>query len=68
MNLYFEKYNNLQNFDESQLKEYNFMFGNVPDNVVICINISYTKILSGLTNKTCYNIDCINDWKSRQKK
>ena len=46
------------------------MFDNVPDNVVICINEDKTNntIFSQIRNKTCYNIDCTNNWKSGQKK
>ena len=66
------EYINLKNFNETSLVEgiYNDMFGGVPDNVVICINESnnQNKILPQIKNKTCYTIDCSNDWKSKQKK
>ena len=64
------EYINLKNFNEINLTSYNNMFNNVPDNVVICINEDKTNntIFPQIKNKACYNIDCTNDWKSRQKK
>ena len=68
------EYINLQNFEESQFarySSYNLMFTNVPDNVVICINIEKTnnKILPHIINqRQCYSINCTNNWKSIQKK
>ena len=64
------EYINLQNFDENNLKQSNNMFYNVPNNVVICINESNTKnkIFPQIKNKTCYYIDCSNNWKTKQKK
>ena len=44
------------------------MFDNVPENIVICINESNTKILSKIKNISCYTIDCSDNWKSQQKK
>ena len=68
------EYINLINFDERYARNeentYNNMFYNVPNNVVICINESITKnkIFPQIKNKSCYVIDCSNDWKSKQKK
>jgi len=68
------EYINLINFDEIKLSDtptfYNTMFSNISDNVVICINEIYTqsKILPLIKNITCNTLDCINDWKSKQKK
>ena len=48
--------------------EYNSMFDNVPDNIVVCIDERNTKILSKLPNINCRTIDCSDDWKLKQKK
>ena len=67
------EYINMINFDESTLidsyEEYKMIFDNIPDTLVICINENITKnrILPQLKSK-CYNIDCSEDWKSKQKK
>ena len=46
------------------------MFGNVPENVAICINESITKekIFPQIKAKKCHVIDCTEDWESKQKK
>ena len=64
------EYINMQNFDESKLTNYSNMFYNVPNNVVICINEDKTKnkIFPQIRDKSCYNIDCTNNWKSGQNK
>ena len=65
------EYINLKNFNEISLGTdpyyYQKIFNNVPDNIVICISESNSKILSELEAK-CYTIDCSDDWKSKQKK
>ena len=63
-------YINLNNLDEGKLKSFDGMFFEVPENVVVCINqnISKIKILPQIITKTCYTIDCSDDWKSKQKK
>ena len=66
------EYINLINFDESRLHYgwyYNFFEG-VPNNFVVCINKEKiaNEILLQITEKTCYTIDCSNNWKSNQKK
>ena len=69
------EYINLENFVESKLGDgennYRNMFYNVPENAVICINENRTmnKIFPQIRDKIkCNIIDCINDWKSIQKK
>ena len=68
------EYINLNNLDENNLLYTTYyddnLFYNVPENVVICINIynNKSKILSQIIKKNCYTIDCSNDWKSKQKK
>ena len=68
------EYINLKNFIEYQLNEslsdYENMFYNLPENVVICINENLTeeKILPQIKNLSCHVIDCSNNWKSKQKK
>ena len=65
---------NLKNFDEKSLlnspNNYQDMFKNVPENVVVCIKEVFTesKILPLIQKKNCYVIDCTNNWKSKQKK
>ena len=66
------EYINLKNFNEIKLNNdsYSDMFYNVPDNVVICINEYDTlnKIFPQIKNKTCYVIDCSDNWKLKRKK
>ena len=65
------EYINMKNFEENdKITEYNNMFGNVPENVVICINESITKekIFPQIKAKKCHVIDCTEDWESKQKK
>ena len=56
-------YNNLNNFDENQLTDCNYMFYKLPSDVTICIKDinDESKILSKLENgKKCYAIDYID--------
>ena len=67
------EYINMKNFNEIKLSNINgnkYIFGSIPENVVICINENNTKniIFPLIKKKTCYTIDCSNDWKSIQKK
>ena len=64
------EYINLKNYDESIIKIYSNILEKVPENIVICLNISnnITQIFSQLSKKHCYVLDCSNDWKSKQKK
>ena len=66
------EYINLKDFTEIVLNEnyYQNMFDGVPENVVICIDESLTlnKIFPQINNKTCYIIDCSDNWKANQKK
>ena len=66
------EYINLKKFNESKL-ESRFslnLFKNVPDNVVICIdvNINQNIIFPQIKNKSCYTIDCSDNWRISQKK
>jgi len=64
------EYINLINFNESRLIFRAYIFEGVPNNFVVCINKEKiaNKILPQITEKTCYTIDCSNNWKSNQKK
>ena len=62
------EYINIYNFNDSGLIDYDFMFLGVPENIVICMNTTQQKIFSEIEKKSCYVIDCSNDWKSKQKK
>ena len=68
------EYINLKNFNENKLSDdynyYSFIFDLIPENVVICINEdnNRNKIIPQIKNKTCYTIDCSDNWKSVQKK
>ena len=69
MYFHIRKYNNLYNFNIFSEDRYFDMFYNVPNNVVICINnITNIERFYDFTNINCLNIDCSNDWKSKQKK
>ena len=73
-NCYNLEYINLKNFVEIKIGNapdyYYNMFNNIPINVVICINESITKekIFPQIKNKTCYVIDCTDNWKSNKLK
>ena len=62
------EYINLKNFKEYQKYKdsdyYEKMFYGVPDNVVICINENNNQniIFPQIKQKTCYTIDCSDDW------
>ena len=66
------EYINMKKFTEEKLNEsYSAeMFDQVPENVVICINESLTNklIFPQIRNKSCYVIDCSDDWQLKQKK
>ena len=63
------EYINLKNLKENNSLNYVDIFSEVPDNIVVCINEDSSKILDELKNKkSCYNIECSKDWKSKQKK
>ena len=67
-------YENYGNFNEINLEDdiayYQMMFYNIPENPVICINESITKykIFPQIKNKTCFVIDCSDNWKLNRKK
>ena len=69
-NCIYLEYINLSNFDEDNLMNYNNIFYDLPENIVICINEdkNKNKILPQITNKSCYVIDCSDDWKLKQKR
>ena len=62
---------NMKNFIETKVTNgYNHsIFNNVPQNIVVCINetINQNIIIPQLKRKKCYNIDCSDNWKSKQK-
>ena len=64
------EYINIKNFNERSYELFSLMFTNVPDNVVICANEDNIseKILPQIKEKSCYKIDCSNNWKLVQKK
>ena len=62
------EYINLKNFIEKDSVSTKDIFNGVPENVVICLNENSDKILSQIKNKTCYTIDCSDNWKMKQKK
>ena len=64
------EYINLKNFTENNLEDFEDIFLNVPENVVICINESNNKniIFPQISNKNCSTLDCSNNWKLKQKK
>ena len=71
INLEYINFNNLNNLNYlDNLLNYQNIFVNVSENIVICVNDDITKdyIISELKNNSCSIIDCSNDWKSKQKK
>ena len=66
------EYINMKNFNEKEVLSTDKadIFKQVPDNIVVCINeeINKNKIIPQLKDKKCYNIDCSDNWKSKQKK
>jgi surface protein len=68
------EYINIKKFNEIGIhdnkNDYEFMFRGIPQNAVICINENITgnKIFPQIKKINCYNIDCSDDWKTKQKK
>ena len=62
------EYINLKNFVENSSLSIIDIFENVPDNIVACLNESSSKILGAIKNKSCYTLDCSDNWKINQKK
>ena len=63
------EYVNLKNFIQKDSSlEYNNMFKNVPENVIVCLNISNNRIFAAFKTKKCYSIYCSDDWQTEQKK
>ena len=68
------EYINMDNFKEENLYFPEILnrnlFYNVPENVVICIKEINTQLIifPQIKNKSCYTIDCSDNWKSKQKK
>ena len=63
------EYINLENFEETNLRNFDNIFNDVPENLVICINENKTneRIFPQIKNKSCFTIDCSNNWKLNQK-
>ena len=53
-----EKYINLKNFKENSLVDARYIFNNVPDNIVICLNENSPLISEELGKKSGYLLDC----------
>ena len=62
------EYINLKNFKETNLRYYPDIFENVPDNIVVCLNDNSNIIKQQIMDKTCYTIDCSDNWKINKKK
>ena len=62
------EYINLKNFKETNLRYYPDIFKNVPDNIVVCLNDNSNIIKQQIMDKTCYTIDCSDNWKINKKK
>ena len=68
------KYINIKNFQDRYLSnnfdDYKNIFNNIPEDVVICVNESniQNKIFNQMKNIKCFNIDCSENWESKQKK
>ena len=65
------EYINMKNFNEIKVSDgyNNYIFRDVPENIVVCINeaINQNIIIPQLKSKKCYNIDCSENWKSKQR-
>ena len=58
------EYINMKNFDESKLTSYEYIFDDLPNKVIICVNENgYNKIISELENIECCIIDCSENWR-----
>ena len=66
------EYINLLNFNKKQLEQdkISYIFNNIPDNIVICINGDNTgnNIFNKIKEKSCNSVECSNDWRKKQKK
>ena len=61
------KFINFSGFVESENLEVGSLFDGISDNLAICIDESNNKIISELKQKSCYTIDCSDNWISNQK-
>ena len=43
-------------------------FFNIPENIVACLNENNHKILEAFINRSCYTLDCSDNWEKNQKK
>ena len=61
---------NLKNFEEKSLTSYDNTFYNIPNNIVICVNETniQNKLLPLIKSNKCYNIECLDNYKLKQKK
>jgi len=68
INLDYINFNDLNDLDN--LENYENIFGNVSENIVICVNENIAKkdIFSNVVNNSCSNLVFSNDWKLKQKK
>ena len=64
------EYINMINFSENSFEDFNDIFINLPDNIVVCLNKEkvLTQIGSQISNKKCHIDDCTDNWRLNQKK
>jgi len=64
------EYINFKKFNEINIISYTNIFKAVPENAILCINeeLKIDKLLTQITQKKCFVIDCSDDWRSKQKK
>jgi len=57
------EYINLKNFIENESLSVTYIFDNVPNNVIVCINENSNKIKTQIEKKSNYIIDCSDNYK-----
>ena len=56
------KYINLKNFIAKNYLTVENIFFNIPENIVACLNENNHKILEAFINRSCYTLDCSDNW------
>ena len=59
---------NLKNFEEGSSLTVDNIFGNVPDNIVVCLKEGSVKLLNQIKKKNCYILNCSDVWEKIQKR
>ena len=62
------EYINLKNFRENDSLTVYYIFTDISDNIVVCLNENIIKISQKIKEKNCYTMDCSDNWEINKKK